>query len=227
MSTNKTQHYQLNQWEAEDKVLRTEFNEDNQRLEDALTNLAEGLAGKAETAAMFQEIAALKTRLEAAEWATLYVPIMELSVEKRSPKVNIDLTGLDLNQYRRLDIYASLNVASPGERIALRCNGMENVYRWSGIDNQWMDALCNFTMIPVGSYGSSLVSLYLAPGMIGATGRGWCWGNNRYSDSQWTPGGVQLDPSDLHTLNLVGWGRGGGAPDILTGGHIVLYGLKR
>ena len=91
---------------------------------------------------------------------------MELSVEKRSPKVNIDLTGLDLNQYRRLDIYASLNVASPGERIALRCNGMENVYRWSGIDNQWMDALCNFTMIPDGSYGSSLVSLYLAPGMI-------------------------------------------------------------
>ena len=36
MSTNKTQHYQLNQWEAEDKVLRMEFNEDNQKIDTAL-----------------------------------------------------------------------------------------------------------------------------------------------------------------------------------------------
>ena len=36
MSTNKTTHYQLNQWEPEDKVLRTEFNEDNQKIDAAL-----------------------------------------------------------------------------------------------------------------------------------------------------------------------------------------------
>ena len=40
MSTNKTQHYQLNQWEAEDKVLRTEFNEDNQKIDGALSALS-------------------------------------------------------------------------------------------------------------------------------------------------------------------------------------------
>ena len=39
MSTNKTTHYQLNQWEAEDKVLRTEFNEDNQKIDAAMRNL--------------------------------------------------------------------------------------------------------------------------------------------------------------------------------------------
>ena len=41
MSTNKTQHYQLNQWEAEDKVLRTEFNEDNQKIDQALQKKAD------------------------------------------------------------------------------------------------------------------------------------------------------------------------------------------
>ena len=41
MSTNKTTHYQLNQWEAEDRVLRTEFNQDNAKLDSALTQAAQ------------------------------------------------------------------------------------------------------------------------------------------------------------------------------------------
>ena len=41
MSTNKTQHYHLNQWEAEDAVLRTEFNEDNQKIDQALQEKAD------------------------------------------------------------------------------------------------------------------------------------------------------------------------------------------
>ena len=48
MSTNKTQHYQLNQWEAEDKVLRSEFNQDNRTIDEALSGLAGQTAGKAE-----------------------------------------------------------------------------------------------------------------------------------------------------------------------------------
>ena len=41
MSTNKTQHYHLNQWEAEDKVLRAEFNQDNAKLDSALAQAAQ------------------------------------------------------------------------------------------------------------------------------------------------------------------------------------------
>ena len=40
MSTNKTANYQLNQWEPGDQVLRTDFNEDNKKLDDALGALA-------------------------------------------------------------------------------------------------------------------------------------------------------------------------------------------
>ena len=41
MSTNKTTNYQLNQWEAEDKVLRTEFNQDNLKIDQALHGKAD------------------------------------------------------------------------------------------------------------------------------------------------------------------------------------------
>ena len=40
MASNYTTNYQLNQWEAGDQVLRTEFNQDNQKIDTALAGLA-------------------------------------------------------------------------------------------------------------------------------------------------------------------------------------------
>ena len=40
MASNYTTNYQLNQWEAGDQVLRTEFNQDNQKIDGALAGLA-------------------------------------------------------------------------------------------------------------------------------------------------------------------------------------------
>lgn len=37
-----TEHYGLHQWEPEDDFLRTDFNEDNVKIEEALTTLAAG-----------------------------------------------------------------------------------------------------------------------------------------------------------------------------------------
>ena len=45
MSTNHTTNYNLNQWEATDKVLRTEFNEDNAKIDAALKSHDDELAG--------------------------------------------------------------------------------------------------------------------------------------------------------------------------------------
>ena len=36
MAGNYTQHYQLSQWQPQDRVLRTEFNQDNARLDAAI-----------------------------------------------------------------------------------------------------------------------------------------------------------------------------------------------
>ena len=43
MASGQTANYQLNQWEAEDKVFRTEFNEDNQKIDAALGALAKAV----------------------------------------------------------------------------------------------------------------------------------------------------------------------------------------
>ena len=37
----KTEHYQLNQWNANDQVKRTDFNDDNAKIDAALAGLAE------------------------------------------------------------------------------------------------------------------------------------------------------------------------------------------
>lgn len=41
MASNYTENYGLCQWEATDQVLRTEFNEDNQKVDTALSSLAQ------------------------------------------------------------------------------------------------------------------------------------------------------------------------------------------
>ena len=44
MPSNYTQHYKLNQWAAEDKVQRTDFNADNAKIDAALAEKAEAAA---------------------------------------------------------------------------------------------------------------------------------------------------------------------------------------
>ena len=43
MASNHTTNYDLNQWEGTDKVLRTEFNEDNAKIDAALKANADGI----------------------------------------------------------------------------------------------------------------------------------------------------------------------------------------
>lgn len=47
----QTEHYQLNQWEASDRILMEDFNNDNAKLDAALAALAQTVAGQGETMA--------------------------------------------------------------------------------------------------------------------------------------------------------------------------------
>ena len=51
MASNYTTNYQLNQWEAGDQVLRTDFNQDNQKIDAALKSQADSIAANAATLA--------------------------------------------------------------------------------------------------------------------------------------------------------------------------------
>lgn len=52
MASNHTEHFSLNQWLPDDQVKRTDFNEDNAKLDAALNDLSGGLAEKADQAAL-------------------------------------------------------------------------------------------------------------------------------------------------------------------------------
>ena len=59
MASGQTKTYGFNQWQPEDKVLREEFNGDNEKMEQALTGLDSRVTGKAEQT----EVDGLKTQL--------------------------------------------------------------------------------------------------------------------------------------------------------------------
>ena len=52
MASNYTSNYNLCQWEADDKVLRTEFNADNARIDAAIKAVDRRVDGKASTSAL-------------------------------------------------------------------------------------------------------------------------------------------------------------------------------
>ena len=52
MASNHTEHFSLNQWLPDDQVKRTDFNEDNAKIDAALNDLSGGLAEKADQAAL-------------------------------------------------------------------------------------------------------------------------------------------------------------------------------
>lgn len=52
MASNHTEHFSLNQWLPDDQVKRTDFNEDNAKIDAALNDLSGGLAEKADQTAL-------------------------------------------------------------------------------------------------------------------------------------------------------------------------------
>ncbi len=80
MSSQKTEHYELNQWLATDQVLRTDFNTDNAKVDAALDALAGQVAEKADGAdltALEATVAGHTTQLgqkgNCQLWTTSYV----------------------------------------------------------------------------------------------------------------------------------------------------------
>lgn len=73
MASNHTQNYGLCQWEATDQVLRTDFNEDNQKIEAAFLALREEIINPDIISMMFNTLSAdikdLERRVETLEQA--------------------------------------------------------------------------------------------------------------------------------------------------------------
>ena len=67
MASGHTEQYQLNQWEANDLVMRIDFNTDNLKIEAALAQIAEDKASLETVFAVAGEGGKLRARIEALE----------------------------------------------------------------------------------------------------------------------------------------------------------------
>ena len=67
MASGHTEQYQLNQWEANDLVMRIDFNTDNLKIEAALAQIAEDKASLESVFAVAGEVGKLRARIEALE----------------------------------------------------------------------------------------------------------------------------------------------------------------
>ena len=106
----KTEHYQLNQWEENDYVRRTDFNADNLKIDAALQALGEGAAAK-----------------KLGEW----------SLEAAANQLTVPLTGIVPGEYARLRLFFLGRNCE--EEYGIQVNGVTSGYRYSyasgGSDN--------------------------------------------------------------------------------------------
>ena len=98
MATNHTTHYDLNQWQATDQVLRTDFNADNVRLEAALAALEGSKLGHIQT-------------------------IRSTALESASYHIDLDLTGINWSKWAFVGSFFGRNttLASGNNSPSLSC----------------------------------------------------------------------------------------------------------
>ncbi len=71
MSTNSTAHYGLCQWEASDQFKRTDFNDDNLKVDSALAALSDAVSTKADASAVTALTTTVNAKAEASALETL------------------------------------------------------------------------------------------------------------------------------------------------------------
>ena len=96
-----TKNYQLNQWDAADRVLREDFNADNRKVDAAL--------------------AAVQA---ACPWSKL----AEITTDTETTQIDMDLSAYDLTRYQQLNLYLSCGNGSNATQLQLRCNGLTEGY---------------------------------------------------------------------------------------------------
>lgn len=89
----QTEHYQLSQWDASDRILRTDFNSDNAKIDAALRALAE--------ANPYQKIYSVETQTDAQQ-------------------IDLDVSGIDFTQYHKIELFVDCPTMTSG--YTLRVN---------------------------------------------------------------------------------------------------------
>ena len=217
MAANYTANYQLNQWEPEDKVLRTDFNADNLKIDGAIKaeELARADGDDAVRAALEKEVAAR----EAAVAACPVVKVLDYTSTSAQNQINIPMTGINLLDYLWLDVL--IESTERGQEFYVRVNNVSSGYgagRVGSLGSQYT-YLAHGMSVGAGVYlrgrlfippaGEQLLLVYLVVE------------NSVFNIYQ---ANCSIKPSEVSTLNLVCANSGGTLP---AGTRVKLIGVKR
>ncbi len=203
---NYTKNYQLNQWEPADRVLRTDFNEDNRKIEEALNTATN---------------------------ANLYVKLIDLTTEAAQPQIDVDVSTINISLYRQLDIYFTPGCRDTGyaNTVYVRLNNITSGYHYKSSNTSDHIAA---TMLgrSNNTCAQSCVHLYLGEVICGNNENAYISTESTQADGgiHTSVNGSTLSPSSLSILNFVGYRNGFdfyGFRPLAAGTQIQIYGLKK
>ena len=218
----QTEIYQLNQWEADDRIRREDFNRDNVNIENGMQVLNDALSR--ETLARKAEDAAAIKEMSAQVKAIPLVKLCQITTTTETQQMDLDMSAYPLDQYYQLMIIPEITTVSTEDyaNILVRCNGIgEKVYRNdSDIQNYW-------ARIPAGKIkGVTMLQLMVGGGAMHLLCTECLQMYNTNHSSGVSGSTVRSNgpaPAELQSLNFV-------APEtdvIQPGSKITLFGLKR
>jgi len=214
----QTEVYQLNQWEASDRILREDFNRDNTNIEQGLTGLSASVA--AEQTAREQAAEELEARMNARVDAIPLVKLAEVQVSQAVQQLDLNVENFPLSRYFQLILIPEIEAVGTSSGVVLvRCNNLsEKVYAhgsnndtyWTSIGNG--DRATNVLVIS----GDEVLHLWKFHSNLSTMGL-----NGGGMDTGSVDG--DLTPADLKTINFVA----SDGNTIQPGGKVTLFGLKR
>ena len=108
---NKTEHYNLNQWELHDRVMMQDFNADNAKIDAALKAEADARAAAVAAEADIRQ-AALEAEAAARQGGDLIVKLADITATKAQQQLSVSLSGIDFTAYRQIDVYFQAKMSS-------------------------------------------------------------------------------------------------------------------
>lgn len=177
---NYTENYQLNQWDAGDRVLREDFNADNAKIDAAL--------GEVKSAIPLRKL-------------------VTLTLNETSDTTTIDLSDFDMAQFCQLDIFLHSYAADTcSTQLFLRCNDQTTGYLSGNENHSFIASVSRDTNEKNTCFTS--FHLYLGNYLVGF-GQGGYVSYSYYKNGNFTyhnekPSMLKLSPAELRTLTIVG-----------------------
>ena len=221
MASSYTSSYQLCQWEAGDKVLRTDFNSDNTKIDAALKPQADAITAKAAQADLEELEEDLASEVSARAAGDLYVKLLDVTTSSAQAQADFDVNGIDFTQYAEIKLYVDFGSCN---EIMLRVNEEDSYTKLpiSGSDQAITDYTSNYLALFDGISTNPWAFLQFNCPRTGTAVRCLCvTACGRYYTGYQIASGVSW--TGLTSFNLVPLSGSGTVP---AGTRFVLYGLK-